>query len=76
MGHTVASQRIIVDTVLQELRDYGKSLREEELIAFQSLLNKVKKHIGSISYSCSYNTWALILFSILLEQEKVLNKRR
>ena len=76
MGHTVTSQRIVVDTILQELKDYGKSLRQEEQEAFASLLSKVKKHISSISFSCSYNTWALVLFSILLEQEKILNKRR
>ena len=72
VGHTVASQRIVVDTILHELKDYGKSLRQDELIAYQRLLNKVKKHIANISFACSYNTWALVLFSILLEQEKEL----
>ncbi|MBN1502456.1 hypothetical protein JW930_02850 [Candidatus Woesearchaeota archaeon] len=74
MGHTVSSQRIVVDTILQELMDYGKSLREDEKDAFTTLLAKVKRHISSISFACSYNTWALILFSILLEHEKELMK--
>jgi hypothetical protein len=74
MGHTVASQRQVVDTILSELRDYRKSLRHDELAAFDSALDKVKKHIGSISFACSYNTWALVLFSIILEQEKEMMK--
>ena len=69
MGHTVASQRMIVDRILSELNEYRRSLRAEELAAFDRTLAKVKKHIGSISYATSYNTWALVLFSILLEQE-------
>ncbi len=70
MGHTVTSQRIIVDRIIAELKEYGKSLRAEEKEAFESLIAKIMKHYGSISYACSYNTWALVLFSILLEQEK------
>lgn len=70
MGHTNRSQRIVVDGILSELNDYGRSLRDEDKVAFQRVINKLKKHIGNISFACSYNTWALILFSIILEVEK------
>ncbi|MBU0758676.1 MAG: hypothetical protein KKF44_11515 [Nanoarchaeota archaeon] len=74
MGHTVLSQRQVVDGIIRELSDFGKTLRHEEREAFESLLSKIKLHIASISFACSYNTWALVLFSILLEQEKKLTE--
>jgi len=76
MGHTVTSQRQIVEKILSELADYGRSLRQDERAAFESAIDKVKLHIGSISYACSYTTWALVLFSIILEQEKELMKTK
>ncbi len=72
MVHTAQSQRQVVESMLKELSDYGRSLREEERIAFNSLLAKAKLHIASISFACSYNAWALVLFSMLLEQEKII----
>jgi hypothetical protein len=70
MGHTVSSQRIVVERIMSELMDFRKSLRKEDRPAFDRALDKVKLHIGSISYASSYQTWALVLFSIILEQEK------
>jgi hypothetical protein len=72
MGHTVSSQRRVVDSIMEEFREYKKSLRSEDFAACDKALDKVKLHIGSISYAASYNTWALVLFSIILEQEKEL----
>lgn len=74
MGHTVASQRIVVDRILAELGQYRKSLRQEDQEACDRALNKIKIHISSISYASSYQTWALVLFSIILEHEKELMK--
>ena len=74
MGHTVASQRIVIESILSELNEYGRSLRIEEKEAFRNLLKKIKLHLSSISFTCSYNVWTFVLFSILLEQEKVLMK--
>jgi hypothetical protein len=70
MGHTVSSQRQVIESILQELMEYGKSLREDEKPAFESALAKIKKHMGNISFACSYNTWALVLFSIIVEMER------
>jgi hypothetical protein len=70
MGHTATSQRRVADGVIGELFDYGRSLRIEERAAFERILAKAKVHLGSISFASSYNTWALVMISILLEQEK------
>lgn len=74
MGHTVASQRIVVESILNELNAYGRSLKQEDKVAFRNLLAKIKIHLSNIGYACSYNTWALVLFSILVEQEKQILK--
>jgi len=74
MGHTVWSQRIIVDTLLNELNGFGKALRENERVTYSSLLKKPLKHLGSISYTSSNQVWAFLLLSIILEQEKKINK--
>jgi hypothetical protein len=40
MGHTVTSQRQIVEKFLSELADYGRSLRQDERAAFESAIDK------------------------------------
>jgi hypothetical protein len=70
MGHTVASQRMMVDIILGELEAYGKALREEDRVVYNELLKSSLKKVGAISYTSSVNAWAFILISIILEQEK------
>jgi hypothetical protein len=70
MGHTVQSQRQVHDLLLEELRQYGKSLYKEDQNAFNSIMQYSLKRIGSISYTSSFHVWAFILISIMIEQEK------
>ena len=70
MGHTVKSQRRVVERVSNELKRYAKSLRSEEQPIFNDLIKKPFLHIGSITYTSSAQTWAFMLLSTLLEQEK------
>ena len=70
MGHTVASQRIMVDLVIRELEAYAKALREEDRKIYLALLKHPLKKIGAISYASSIHVWAFLLLSILVEQEK------
>lgn len=73
MGHTVASQRQVIDIVLSELNDYSRALRKEERMILERLLNEPLKHVGAISNASSIDVWAMILLSILIEQEKRLH---
>lgn len=75
MGHTVQSQRMVIDMVLSELAGFSKALRKDERLVLEKLLKEPLKHIGSISNASSVDVWALILLSILIEQEKRLNAR-
>lgn len=73
MGHTVASQRIMIDITINELRSYAKSLREEDREIFLGLLREPLKKVGAISYASSLHVWAFILLAIIAEQEKRIN---
>ncbi len=70
MGHTVYSQRMVCDSILAELRNYGKALREENRLVFEEMLKLPLRHYGTISYANSINAWAMLLLSIGLKQEK------
>jgi len=70
MGHTVWSQRMVIDSIIKELHQYGKALRQEDQHIFDHLLKNAFQHIGSITYTSSMHTWAFILLSVILEQEK------
>ena len=72
MGHTASSERIVTDSLLQELTDYSKALRADERLIYARMLKVPLKHFGSISNASSLHTWALLLLSIQLEQQKQL----
>jgi hypothetical protein len=74
MGHTVWSQRIVLDTILHELQQYGRALRQDERIVYNNMLKLPLKHFGSISYANSFNAWAFLLLSIMLEQQKKMSE--
>jgi hypothetical protein len=73
MGHTLVSQRMTLDMLINELSDFGRALRRDDRLVFDTMLKMPLKHVGSISYASSFHAWAFLLLSILLEQEKKLN---
>lgn len=70
MGHTINSQRIETDMLLNELKQFGKALKKEDKEIFDELIKHPLKHLGSISYASSVNVWVFFLLSVLIEQEK------
>ena len=72
MGHTVTSQRQVSEQIMRELTDFKRSLKAKDREHFDSLLNAARKHYGSVSYTSSYHTWAILLLAMLLEQQKQL----
>ena len=74
MGHTVTSQRQVSEQIMRELSDFKRSLKEKDREHFDALLNAARKHYGSVSYTSSYQTWAILLLSMLLEQQKQLKQ--
>jgi hypothetical protein len=74
MGHTVWSQRITLDVILGEMKDYRKALAADDRAVFEQMMKGPLKHYGSISYAGSFHAWAFLLLSIMLEQEKRLRR--
>ena len=70
MGHTVASQRMMVDRVIAELESFTRALRPDERLIFSKVLSLSLKHVGAISYTSSLHVWAFVLLSIVVEQQK------
>ena len=74
MGHTVNSQRAVIDIVLSELKDVALALRKEERMILEELLKEPLKHVGALSNASSIDVWAMVLLAILIEQEKSLRR--
>jgi len=70
MGHTVQSQRQVLDLLMKELEHYGKALYKEDREVFEHVLAYPLTKIGSISSASSFHVWAFLLLSIIIEQEK------
>ena len=76
MGHTVWSQRIVLDHLLGELSSYGKALRREEREVLEQLLKAPLRFVGAQSYANSLHAWAFLLLAILIEQQKQIDYLR
>lgn len=76
MGHTVSSQRQVCEQIIRDMGEFKKSLKADERKRFTRLMNAARKHYGSITYTSSYHTWAIMLLAMLLEQEKELEAYR
>jgi len=65
---------MVLDQIVNELKQYSKALRQEDRVIFEKILKQSFKHYGSISYANSFHAWAILLLSILVEQEKKIQK--
>jgi hypothetical protein len=70
MGHTVSTQKQVVDAMIKELHDYRKALSCDDRKIFDGLIGDVYSHMGSISNAGSMHTWLFFLLSIIIEQQK------
>jgi hypothetical protein len=70
MGHTIPSQRQLVEEIIDVLDKYKDSLRPEERDIIDDFVEDAYQHMGSVSYGNTYHTWALVIISIMLEREK------
>ena len=55
---------------MHELKGYGAALPHDERVIYGRLLKLPMKKIGAISYANSMHAWALMLMTIIIEQEK------
>jgi hypothetical protein len=76
MGRTVPSFRVLLEELILELSVFKRALRGEDRIAFDSLMNKARKHASSFTVAPTLEPKHALLLSVLMEQEKELIKLR
>ncbi len=73
MGRTVPSFRVLLEEIIVELSVFRRALRGEDKVAFDSLMNKARKHASSCTVAPTLDPMDSVFLSILIEQEKELN---
>jgi len=76
MGHTISSQRRVSQTTLRELKAYGDALPTKDKLLYHKMLKQPLKHFGSITHASSKDTLSFMLLSIMLEQQKEIERLR
>jgi hypothetical protein len=70
MGHTVKSQRMVLDLLLGELKQFGRALPQSKRKDYERLLKQPLKYFSSIGFACSINPSTFLLLAIILEQNQ------
>jgi len=76
MGRTVPTYRMASETLFQSWSDYRRALSQEDREAFDRLSDKVRLHASACSVAAFLDPLEGALLSILLEQEKELERLR
>lgn len=76
MGRTVPSFRILLEEIIVELSVFRRALRGEDKAAFDSLMNKARKHASSCTVTPTLDPMDAVFLSILIEQQKEINSLR
>jgi hypothetical protein len=77
MGRTIPSFRMLLEEIVMELSVFRWALRDEDKIAFDSLMNKARAHVSSCTVTPLLEPMDAVFLSILVEQEKeIISLRR
>jgi len=76
MGRTVPTYRMASESLFQSWSDYRRALPQEDRAAFDRLSDKVRLHASACSVAAFLDPLEGALLSILLEQEKELERLR
>ncbi len=76
MGRTVPTYRMASESLFQSWSDYRRALSQEDREAFDRLSDKVRLHASACSVAAFLDPLEGALLSILLEQEKELERLR
>ncbi len=76
MGRTVPSFRNLLEEIIVELSVFRRALRGEDKAAFDSLMNRARKHASSCTVAPTLDPMDAVFLSILIEQQKEINSLR
>jgi len=74
MGRTIATYRQILENLVKNWHHFRRALRGNERELFDKLIEKARKHAGAASYDVRMDPMDSFFFSILIEQEKDIEK--
>ncbi len=74
MGRTVPGFRMLLEEMIAELSVFRRALHGEDKDAFDSLMNKARKHASSWMVAPTLDPMNAV--SILIEQQKEINSMR
>ncbi len=76
MGRTVPSFRMLLEEIIAELSIFRRALRDVDKDAFDSLMNKARKHASSCTVAPTLEPMDAVFLSILIEQQREINSLR
>ncbi len=76
LGRTVISFRMQLEEIILELSVFKRALRGDEKEAFDSLMNKARKHASSCTVAPTLDPLGAMLLSILIEQQMEIKSLR
>ncbi|MGB8780106.1 MAG: hypothetical protein WCD81_05595 [Candidatus Bathyarchaeia archaeon] len=74
MGKTVESYRLALDTEIQSWSGFVKALRADDRSAFEQMTDVCRNHASAGSNATRPEIFEPMVMSILLEQQKKLNR--
>ncbi|MGD0028012.1 MAG: hypothetical protein ABSC91_03635 [Candidatus Bathyarchaeia archaeon] len=74
MGKTVESYRLALDTEIQTWNGFFKALRTDDREAFEQMTDACRNHASAGSNATRPEMFEPMVMSILLEQQKRLNR--
>ena len=76
MGRTVLPYSIVLEEELRKLKKFRRALRKEDRVYLDRLFSEARQQIQAGIYSAFSEPLLPILFSILIEHEKELDRLR
>jgi len=76
MGRTVPTYRQAAESTFRNWNDFRRALSQDDRDAFDRLSDKVRLHASAASVAAFLDPLEGVLLSILLEQEKELERLR
>jgi hypothetical protein len=70
MGRTVPSFRMLLDSIIMELGDFKRALRQRDQEVFDRIMDMAREHASASTVAAAIDPMDTIVLSILIEQQK------
>lgn len=70
MGRTVPSFRMLLDSIIMELGNFRRALRQRDRQVFDRIMDMAREHASASTVAAAIDPMDTIVLSILIEQQK------